>query len=906
MKGIFLLFIIAILSLSCAVKKYDSSITVTGLRCDYFENPLGIDNRNPKLSWIIKSTEKNQKQTAYQILVASSLKHLNNEKGDIWDTGKIKSDQSCQIIYQGKPLQSTKKYYWKVRVWDKNNNRSEWSITANWEMGLLKPEQWKAQWIGFNSQTAPLFRKEIEISKTLKEARVYISGLGFYELSINGNKIGDHVLDPGQTDYEQRTFYVVYDVTQQLKQGTNAIGIMLGNGWYNQNVVNSARYGWGDAVYGKPRLLFQMQLTFDDGTEKTVISDETWKVSPGPVTSNNLYAGEQYDARLEQPGWNNSGFNDNDWNKVSLVEAPGGKLVCQNIPPIKKMDTIAPVNITNPKPGIYIYDMGQNFAGWAKLTVNAEKGTKIQLRFAENLDKNGLLNPASTGVYATGVVQTDGYTCKGNGTEIWELRFTYHGFRYVEMAGFPGTPSKDNLKGIVVHSSLQEAGEFTCSDERLNRLHKTALWTEKSNLHSIPTDCPHRERCGWLGDAFLTSDMTIYNFDAATFWSKFLVDIETSRRDGIPDNIVPGRRSGGKSPDWGAAYIQLTWNMFLYYGDKSVISEHYDGMTFFMNHLQQIASNNIVHNGIGSLFSPNRITPEETPKAFTSTMLYYFCADVISRMSKAIEKKSEAEKFALLATQIKNSFNSKFYNKEKKTYEGQEKNVLALAFNLVPQEDKQAVANNLNKDIIENHNYHVSTGIFGSRYIYEILAQFGFEETVKKILHSNTFPSYGYLFSRGATTFWENWGELKFEDRLKIDGDERSKNHPFQGGFDAWFYNGIVGIKPDPENPGFKHIIFRPQLTNVLDSAKATYNSIHGPISSNWQNAGNEFKWFVSVPANTTATIFIPANKQDSIFKNGKPIKELKQLQNETRFRFHELESGEYSFKVKRNSYPEK
>lgn len=876
------------------------------MRCDYFENPLGIDNRNPKLSWIIKSTKKNQKQTAYQIQVASSPKLLINEKGDIWDTGKVKSDQSCQIIYQGKPLQSTKKYYWKVRIWDKKNHCSEWSTPAIWEMGLLEPEQWKAQWIGLNTEAAPLFRKEINISQKLQKARVYISGLGFYELSINGRKIGDHVLDPGQTDYEQRTFYVVYDVTQQLKQGKNAFGIMLGNGWYNQNIVNSARYGWGDAVYGEPRLLFQMQLTFDDGSEKTIISDDTWKASSGPVTSNNLYAGERYDARLEQPGWNTSGFNDSDWNKVNLAKTPGGKLECQNIPPIKKMDTIAPVNITNPKAGVYIYDMGQNFAGWAELSINAKKGTKIQLRFAESLDESGLLDPASTGVYATGVVQTDSYICKGNGTEIWEPRFTYHGFRYVEMTGFPGTPTKDNLKRIVVHSSLQEAGKFICSDERLNRLHQTALWTEKSNLHSIPTDCPHRERCGWLGDAFLTSDMTMYNFDAATFWSKFLDDIETSRRGGIPDNIVPGRRSGGKNPDWGAAYIQLTWNMFLYYGDKSVISKHYDGMTFFINHLQQTAKENIIYNGIGSLFSPNRITPQETPIAFTSTMLYYFCADVMSQMSKAIEKDSEAEKFALLATQIKNSFNNKFYNKEKKTYVGQEKNVLALAFNLVPQEDKQAVANNLNKDIIENENYHVSTGIFGSRYIYEILAQFGFEETVKKILHSDTFPSYGYLFSRGATTFWENWGELKFEDRPGINGDERSKNHPFQGGFDAWFYNGVAGIKPDPENPGFKHIIFHPQLTNILDSAKATYYSIHGPISSSWQNTGNEFKWFVSVPANTTATICIPADKQDLIFKNGKPIKELKQLQNETHFCAYELGAGEYSFKVKKNSYTKK
>lgn len=901
MKSIFSLFVIFVLSLSCIVKKDSRSTKVSRLYCDYVENPLGIDNRKPKLSWTINSTERNQKQTAYQILVSSTPELLNNDKSDIWNTGKIKSEQSVHVVYQGKKLESAKKYFWKVRVWDKHNIKSEWSAPANWEMGLLEPDLWKAQWVGYDSEVAPLFRKEVEISQPLKEARIYISGLGFYELSINGSKVGDHVLDPGQTDYEQRTFYVTYDITQQLKQGMNLIGVMLGNGWYNQNAVNSAKYGWENVAYGEPRLLLQAHLTFADGSEKWVVSNDTWKAYPGPVTSNNLYAGEQYDARLEPSGWNTSGFDDKDWNNVNLTDAPGSKLVCQNIPPIKKMNTITPINITNPKPGIYIYDMGQNFAGWAKLVVKADAGTKIQLRFAECLDENGMIEPASTGVYATGVVQTDSYICEGKGLEIWEPRFTYHGFRYVEMTGFPGIPKKDNIVGIVVYSSLQKAGEFNCSDERINRLHQTALWTEISNLYSIPTDCPHREKCGWLGDAFLTSDMTIYNFDAATFWSKFLDDIETSSKGEIPNNIAPGRRRGGKSPDWGTAFIQLTWNMYLYYGDKSVIKEHYEALILFMNHLQQIAKENIIYEGIGSLFSPTRITPEKTPIAFTTTMVYYFCADVISRMSKTIGKKLDAERYTLLAQQIKDSFNKKFYNKTGKTYEGQEKNALALAFNLVPTEDQQAVAETLNKNFVENQNYHVSTGIFGSRYIYEVLAQYGYGETVKRILHEDTFPSYGYLFSRGATTFWENWGEPKFEDRPEIRGDDRSKNHPFQGGFDVWFYQGIAGINPDPENPGFKHIIFQPQLTNLLDSTEASYNSMYGLISSKWQNIDNTFKWSVSVPVNTTATIYIPADDQKSIFENGKHIGNSKDIEfvcEETNCMVFKLGSGEFSFTV--------
>jgi alpha-L-rhamnosidase len=339
------------------------------------------------------------------------------------------------------------------------------------------------------------------------------------------------------------------------------------------------------------------------------------------------------------------------------VDGPGGKLLHQNIPPIKKIKTITPVNLTNPEPGVFINDMGQNFAGWARLKVNAEKGTIITMRFAEWLDEDGMIDPGSTGCYATGVVQTDKYICNGTGMEIWEPQFTYHGFQYVEVTGYPGTPSIETLKGIVVHTSLERSGHFESSDSMINKLYNTALWTLTSNLHSIPTDCPHRERCGWLGDAFLVSDMTIYNFDAALFWTKFIRDIETSRRGGIPDNIAPGRRKGGKDPDWGAAFIQLPYNLFLYYNDTSIIKEHYKGMKYFMDHLQKTADNNIIAKGIGSLFPPGRIMPKETPREFTSTALFYFCSSIMANMAKATGKNEDAEHFLLLAKNIKKAFN---------------------------------------------------------------------------------------------------------------------------------------------------------------------------------------------------------------------------------------------------------
>ncbi|MCK4965867.1 family 78 glycoside hydrolase catalytic domain, partial [bacterium] len=718
-----------------------------------------------------------------------------------------------------------------------------------------------------------------------------------------GSKVGDHVLDPGQTDYEQRTFYVVYDVTKILKQGGNAVGVILGDGWYNQTVVNHGRYGWKDVVYGRPRLILQTHIFYTDGSEQMLVSDESWRGAPGPITFNNVYAGEHYDARLEKPGWDSPGYDDSGWEQVKIVDSPGGKLVSQKLPAIKRMQTIKPVSIKNPKAGVYVYDMGQNFSGWVKLKIEAGEGTIIRLRFAEWLNEDGTIDPASTGTYATGVVQTDKYICKGAGIEVWEPRFTYHGFQYVEVTGFPGTPALENIEGVVVHTSVEKAGKFECSDEMINRIHRTALWTEVSNMHGIPTDCPHRERCGWLGDGFLTSDMTMYNFNAATFWAKFIRDIDTMRRGGVPDNIAPGRRSGGSDPDWGAAFIQLPWNMYLYYGDKSILDEHYAGMSYFMNHLQEIAEDNIIYKGIGSLFSPGRIRPKNTPREFTSTIMYYFSAGAMSRIAGITDRDEDAEKYYKLAQSIKPAFNKKFYNEKEKTYGCQENDCLALAFGLVPEGDETGVAGSLNKYVVEVSNGHLSTGVFGSLYMYSVLGRYGYGDTAVEILNKKTFPSIGYLFSLGATTFWENWGENKFEDR-KGDPHGRSKSHPFRSGFDMWFYNGVAGINPDPENPGFKHIIFQPHIISTLKSAKAEYQSIHGLIKSEWRKIDDTFRWSVSIPVNTTAAVYVPAESVDSVMLNGAPAAESKIVEYvgmKNGSALFNVGSGDYTFIVKKN-----
>jgi len=855
----------------------DSDVVVKNLRCEYRGNPLAVNTVNPRLSWILESDRRSQKQTAYQILVADSVANLAVNKGNLWDTGKVNSDESVQVVYTGRKLSSRMQCYWKVRVWDKNGKASAWSRPALWKMGLLENADWKGRWITIgsrqNEDAAPMLRREFIINKPVKQAYIYVCGLGYYELYINGDKIGDNVLDPGQTDYEQRAFYIPYDVTNQLSNGINAIGVILGDGWYNQNKVwTKGEYKvktMESPVYGKPRLVMQLEITYTDGSVETIVTNGKWKANTGPITASNLYAGEDYDARLEHTGWEGAGFDDSNWDNAVLIEPPGPKMLSQDLPPIKRMKTIKPTGITNPKTGVYVYDMGQNFAGWARLKIKAKKGQKIQLRFSEAIFENGMINPASCGGYATGLIQTDTYICNGEGLEVWEPRFTYHGFRYVEMTGCSGTPRLENLEGIVVYTSCQKRGDFECSDAMLNRIHKTALWTATSNIHSIVTDCPAREKCGWLGD--IIAEMLIYNLDSPLLLTKFVEDIETTRRGGIPHNIAPGRRLCGQDPDWGSTFIQLPWYLYLYYGDMRVADRHYEGMTVFMNHLKTTAKDYIIHKGIGDLFEPGSVFSKRTPVKLTSTAFFYFDAKIMSKIAAVLGKTDDVESYSRLAEDIKSAFNKNFYDADNKTYGSQTADTLALYLELVPATDQNAVAKSLAQNVVEKHNTHHSTGHMGSRYIYGQLARYGYGNIAQQMLNQTTYPSIGELFKRGATTFWEYWGEKHIDETSR---GTRSQNHPFQGGYDAWFFSGIAGISPDPQQPGFKHIILQPQLTGNLTFANAYYWSIYGLIESKWQIQGNRFQWPITIPANTTATVYVPTKNADNVTESGRPATE--------------------------------
>ncbi len=833
------------------------------LRCEYRIDPIDVDTAAPRLSWVIESSERGCRQSAYRIIAAKTPAALKAERGDLWDSGRVESDASAHVPYGGPPLASGARCWWKVRVWDAKGRSSVWSAPAVWEMGLLNQSDWTAKWIGFDSDAAPLFRREFTLKKDIAAARAYICGLGYYELYLNGANVGDHVLDPGQTDYTERAFYIAYDVTDRLKSGPNAAGVMLGDGWYNQRAVNEKKYGWGDVVYGDPKLIFQLRVDYADGSHEVIVSDENWKASPGPVLSNNVYAGETYDARREQSGWTEPGFSDGGWLRAKVMEGPGGVLESQKIPPVKRMAMLKTKTVTSPKPGVHVFDMGQNFAGWARLRVAAPAGTVISMRFAESVNPDGTINMESTGVGAIHVEQTDRYTCRGGGVETWEPRFTYHGFRYVEMTGYPGTPSPDMLEGIAVYTSMDRAGSFTCSDPMLNRIQDAVFWTFVSNYHSVPTDCPAREKCGWLGDAHIAAETGISNFDMPVFWAKYVRDIETSRRTrgGIVEDIAPGRRQEpGIHPDWGSAFIQIPWYMYLYYGDTAVMREHYDGMREFLSFVEGLADGYIVSSGYGDWCPPGQARPKETPVAFTSTALFHFDAVLMARMADLIGKPGDAARYRTLAENIRKAFLARFYDRPHNTFGSQTANSLALYLGLAPSGDEDAVAAAIADDVVRVNGGHLTTGVTGSRHLYRALSSHGYGDTALGIFRKTDYPGIGYLFSLGATTLWESWTD-----------NGSSKNHPMQGSFGVWFYDGIGGINPDPDAPGYKHTILRPLVVGGLDHADVSRRTPYGTVSSNWTFRDGVFTWRVSIPANTTATVYVPADGADAVTEGGAP-----------------------------------
>ncbi len=922
MKISLFLSILIMILVSC---KTGHKTSVEDLRCEYMTDPMGIDVTHPRFSWIMTSDRRGVYQKAYRITVYTSGK-----KNRVWDSGKIISRKTMNITYQGTPLQSGKKYTWQVEVWDDEDVKST-SEEAVFLTGLLNPSDWKAKWIMANDTaiSAPLLRKEFSINKKIQHAYAYVTGLGNYELYLNGKKTGDHVLDPARTDFRKRVLYATYDVTDLLKQGNNAAGLIAGNGTYRMVTVKG-RYGWsGDKPRNNtPRVLLQIDITYTDGSKEGIVTDSSWKSLQGPITFNHVYGGEDYDARLEQPGWATADFNDSGWQAAKITEAPHVIMKSQTMPPIKMISTIEPVAETHPTKGVTVYDMGQNFAGWWRIKVKGQKGTTLHIKGAETLNDSLFPAPLKTGDRIStnhryhSQVWTD-YTLKGEGIETWEPRFFYTGYRYLEVT----TNDPDNIislqiEGRVVHTALETSGSFESSDTLLNRIWKAALWSQRGNLHGVPTDCPHREKGAYNGDGEVIAETSIHEFNMAAFYTKWLNDmLDSQEANGRIPNTSPTLIGGyGGGIPWGSAYILIPWWMYQYYTDTTAIAIHYETMKKYLAYLHNLARNDsnpdepYIINDFGSYWyslgewcAPGK--PDGPNHPVISTAYYYLDALTLSKMADILGNTNDADRFAALADSVKQAFNSKFFNPETGLYGSdslyQTYQVVALAFDLVPEEYQNKVLKDLTDDIMTKRNGHLYTGIIGTKYLWQILSKNGYQDVAYTILKQTTYPGYGYWITNGATTLWEQWDA------------KNSHNHQMFGTVSEFFYRYLAGINAptdDETSTGYEHIYISPYIPDDLKYVKASIKTIHGKVVSHWKQQDGKLFLHVEIPANCNAGVNIPVKglknisiKEDSnmVWENNSFVKGTRGVINASKDQDHillSIVSGSYNFTIEENA----
>ena len=1052
-----------------------AEVEVEALRCEYRNNPQGIDEAQPRLSWLLDADDaRGVKQTAFQVLVASSLSLLKQGTGDLWDSGKVVSESSIQVAYAGKPLASRQACFWKVRVYDQDAQASSWSDPASWTMGLLKSGDWQCRWIGkdeaakdkrltgcswigfpsgmkdvtdapvsrfyrrsfdlpsdrklvradlslagdngfdawvngekalsgrsFSSASckdiaallrpgknviavqvnnagetpnpagvvgtltlafesggslvlatdaqwkssgaelakwqqtafddaawkpanvlgpvgmkpwgdvsgqedrtlaARMLRKEFTATKKIARATVYFSGLGLSELYLNGAKIGDAVLSPGLTHYTKRVFYVTYDVTEHLKKGSNALGVWLGNGRFYAPRANAPTATVG---YGYPKLLLQLEIDYADGTRQTVVSDGTWRLTTeGPILANNEYDGETYDARREQKGWAEIGFQDAAWQAAQLVEAPGGTLSAQMAEPIRVTGTLKPVALTEPKPGVFIYDMGQNMVGWCRLTVRGPAGTCVALRHAETLQPDGTLYMANLrGAKVTGL-----YTLKGEGKEVYEPRFTYYGFRYVEVTGFPGKPTLASIVGHVVNDDVAGAGDFTCSQPTVNAIYTVSRWGTRGNYRSMPTDCPQRdERQGWLGDRSSESKGESYFFDIAALYSKWLHDMADSQKENgsISDVCPPYWPLYNDSVTWPGTAVIAPGVLYDQYGDARIIERHYPAMVKWIEHMTGFVKDGIISkDSYGDWCVPpedpklihSKDPARKTSPAILATSYFYHCLSLMARYAAILGKPADAQRYLAQAEMLKAALNAKYYKPELGYYDNgtQTACVLPLAFGMVPQAERGRVFGHLVKKITDETKGHVGTGLVGGQWLNRVLTEGGRADLCYGFATHTDYPSWGYMIKKGATTVWELWNGDTADPAMN------SGNHVMLvGDLIIWFYETLAGIASDPAQPGFKHIVMRPQPLGDLSFVKASHRSPYGVIKSEWSREEGRFDWRITVPPNATATVYVPASGADAVTEGGKPLAKargVKLLRAESGAVVLDVASGSYSF----------
>lgn len=1048
--------------------KAESPARAEYLRCEYLENPLGIGQPRPRLSWEMHDTRRGAAQTAYQVLVASSPDKLAADLGDLWDSGRVLSHQSAQVVYQGKTLGSRARCFWKVRLWDDQGQATPWSRPAMWTMGLLHPEDIQAQWIGVsgpmiypgkgkpptldgcvwiwfaepqgnprerapkgprffrgtlhlpegrriararlllvaddqfhlvvngipagqgsghtNPQMAeithhlhpgknvlavtatnaspgpaglagklqiefedgsalekvidgswwragdrtethwtqpafddsawkpavllakmgeapwgqvraqpqdvlgcPLLRKEFQ-AKAVRRATLYASALGDYQISINGQPVCRDYFTPGWTDYRKRVYLNTYDVTGLVRPGPNAIGAVLAAGWYAGAIGwKSQRFHYGT----EPRLLVQMELENEDGTVQVIRSDGSWKAAWGPYIEGEFLAGETYDARKEIPGWDCPGLEDSAWKPVAVTERIGARLEPARGVPVRETGVLKPVAITEPRPGAFVFDMGQNFAGFARLKVKGPAGTKVVLRFAERL------NPEGT-IYTTNLRTaraTDTYILKGQGEEVWQPRFTFHGFQYVEVTGYPGRPGPEAITGIAINSATPLVGSFECSSPMVNRLYQNIVWTQRANFISIPTDCPQRdERLGWTGDAEVFIRAATYNADVAAFFTKWLVDLEDAQRDGAVTDVAPDVLGlGAGTPAWADAGTICPWTIYWVYNDRRVLEDHYAMMARLVEY-DRAHSQGLLRPAYG--YGDWLSVGEETPKDVIATAFFAYSTRLTAEAARALGRLDEAQKYDQLFEQIKTAFNKAYVAADGRIRGNtQTCYAMALYFELLPEDKRAAAAAYLVKNI-QAHGNHLTTGFIGTSMLMPVLAQTGNQATAYRLLLNETYPSWGYSIRHGATSIWERWDGWTAERGFQDPGMNSFAHYSF-GAVARWMFQSVAGI--DTDGPGFQRLLLRPLPDGGLDWVKASYRSLHGRIVSHWQKGGGQRTFRFTVPANTSATLFLPARDPQAVRESGQPAHKapgVKLLRVEPAAVVYEIGAGQYEFTV--------
>ncbi len=852
-----------------------AALRVEHLRTEYKENPLGLDIRAPRFSWQLRSEARNVRQQAYHVRVARTDQDLRSGRNLAWDSGRVASAESIHQVYAGAPLASAQRYVWQVQVWDSDGHASGWSAPAWWETGLLSASDWRAQWIepGLQEDTAtsppaPMLRRAFRLEKPVRSARAYVTSHGLYEMRLNGTRVGEDLLTPGWTSYNKRLQYQTYDVTPMLKRGDNAVGVLLGNGWYRGNIgFSKQRNLYGDRL----ALLLQIDVLYTDGSRTSITSDGQWRAATGPILTAEIYHGETYDARLEKVGWDAPGFHDETWTPVRVADFPKDTLIAPAGPPVRRINELTPKEILTTPGGQHVVDMGQNMVGWVRLRVEGPAGTTVKLRHFEVLDKDGNVYLANL----RSAQQTTTYTLKGGGAETYEPHFTFQGFRYVQVEGYPGPLTPASLTGIAVHSAMDPMGEFTTSHAQLNQLQHNIQWGQKGNFVDVPTDCPQRdERLGWTGDAQAFAGTAAFNMDVAGFFTKWLKDVAADQLPNgsvpfvIPDVLSQPNKPAAGSAGWADAAVIIPWTMYRMYGDTRVLEEQYPSMARWVEYMRERAGDDYIwsgdfHFGDWLAFATTRsdYPGATTGKDLIATAFYAHSTDLLARIARVLGKTEDAAKYEQLLARIKEAWVREYVTPAGRVGEDtQTAYVLALEFGLLPEGELRAQAARRLAHEVEERK-HLTTGFLGTPYLLDVLSWFSPDDAYL-LLERTEYPSWLYPVTKGATTIWERWDGIKPDGSFQ-DAGMNSFNHYAYGAVGEWMYSRVAGLGVDERAPGYKHVIIAPLPGGTLTSASARHESMYGPVASAWQGKGDHFLLSVEVPPNATATVFLPRARRD-------------------------------------------